>query len=356
MRRGRHPHAAFNFECLLAALPGGWPTPTLPIDWAKNLTFPTDGNDQYGDCMMASACHLDNTWTGNNGTESTFAQSTLIQQYLQMSGGDNGLDDSELIPVWQSPGIAGVSSGSATILDTLSLDPTNSQALYAAIWLFGGFHFELSVPDAWINNFQSSGGSVWDAPARPDPRNGHAIAFNGVDATGRIRFLTWGSYGWLTPAGIAACDPGGFVPISLRWFNAVGYAPNGLHYTQLAPLWQAAGGKVLPPSPFPAPGPTPTPTPGPTPTPTPGPTPTPTPGPTPTPATAGMWDKPSKTIFLPTGYTGMPQPLHPNLITVHLDSGVVAYPPPNTGWKVQSLPSQEILRSGVPGTPSILKN
>jgi hypothetical protein len=66
-------------------------------------------------------------------------------------------------------------------------------------------------------------------------------------------------YRKLTPAGLKVCDPSGFVVFSLRWFNAAGYAPNGLHYDQLAAMWTAAGGKALPASPFPAPTPAPVP-------------------------------------------------------------------------------------------------
>jgi hypothetical protein len=31
------------------------PKPTLPIDWAKALSFPIDGNDIYGDCCRMTA-------------------------------------------------------------------------------------------------------------------------------------------------------------------------------------------------------------------------------------------------------------------------------------------------------------
>ena len=126
-------------------------------------------------------------------------------------------------------------------------------------YLFGGIQFQLSVPDKWINSFKT--GATWDAPASPDPKNGHGIHFNGVDANGHYKIQTWGTHGWITPAGVAACDPSAFVVASLRWFNSAGYAPNGLHYTQLAPLWVQLGGSPWPASPFPAPAPTPTPTP-----------------------------------------------------------------------------------------------
>ena len=56
---------------------------------------------------------------------------------------------------------------------------------------------------------------------------------NGVNAQGNYRVQTWGTWGWLTPAGLRAVDPGAFVVASLRWFNASGVAPNGFDLAQL---------------------------------------------------------------------------------------------------------------------------
>jgi len=248
MKRG-HPKRRFK-------LPPGWPTPTLPIDYAKALAFPMYGNDRLGDCMYAAACHADNTFTGNVGTESTFDEAALEGDYERLSGGDNGLDEGTLIDGWKA-GLAGVTA--ASILDALDIDTTDPATMRAAIDLFGGVLFMLDVPDRWCD---TADGDAWDAPAVADQNNGHGTWINGVTAAGDYHLLTWGGYRRLTPAGLAACDPSGFVVFSLRWFDARGYAPNGLHYTRLAGLWTAAGGKPLPASPFPAPAPGPNPTPG----------------------------------------------------------------------------------------------
>ncbi len=273
MKRG-HPTRRFKLSV-------SYPPTPLPVDWAKALSFPMDGNDNYGDCMLAGACHADNTFTGNAGTESSFSESAIVNQYLKASGGDNGLDEGTLLNQCWKPGLAG--NAQATILDALDLDPTDTAAAQAAIYLFGGVLFMLDVPDAWIDAFDPAGGAVWDAPARADSNNGHGVWWNGVDASGRYRAQTWGSYVRITPAGVQVCDPSAFVVFSLRWFDSSGYAPNGKHYTELAQFWQQFGGATLPPSPFPAPGPTPTP-----PVPVP-PAPTPSPAPSQYP-TLAQWD------------------------------------------------------------------
>lgn len=279
-----HPSRSFR-------LPAGKALPpvTLPVDWTKGnaLSFPMDDNDTLGDCMYAAACHGDNTFTGNVGTESVFDPKTISSAYLALSGGDNGLDEGQIVGEWEK-GLCG--NAQASILDALDIDPTNPQLMAVAIQCFGGVQFMLDVPDAWINNFDT--GVIWDAPATADQNNGHGVWLNAVDTNGDYKVQTWGTYCWLTPKGVPVCDPSAFVVFSLRWFSAQGIAPNGMTYDQLAALWVQCGGKQLPPSPFANPPiPTPTPTPSPVP---PSPPPAPTPPspppvpPTPTPAAVIM--------------------------------------------------------------------
>lgn len=223
--------------------------PTLPIDWTKNnsLTYPMDGNDAYGDCMEAAACHGDNTFTGNSGTESVFDTQQIVNQYLSASGGDNGLDEGTLLSQCWKPGLAGVAA--ATYVDSMDVDPSNPTLVQQVIDYFGGLLFMLDVPDTWINNFSGNGGDIWDAPATADQNNGHGVWWAGVDTNGNYKLLTWGSWVWITPAGVLVCDPSAFVVFSTRWFNpATGLAPNGIHITVLAQYWQQMGGNAIPAS------------------------------------------------------------------------------------------------------------
>lgn len=260
MRKG-HPVPKMT---LLAAAPP--PPVTLPVDWGKSLNFPMDLNDALGICMIAAAAHGDNTFTGANGAESFFDLPTLKTEYLTLSGGDNGLDEGQLIGEWKK-GIGGIPA--AHILDAIDIDPNDAPLMQATTNDFGGVIFMLALPDPWINNFTGNGEDVWDSPATADQQNGHGVWINGVDINSRYKVRTWGSSVWLTKAGVAVCDPSAFAVFSLRWFNAAGYAPNGKHYVELAVTWHQRGGMVLPPSPFPPPGPTPPPNPPPNP-PTPG--------------------------------------------------------------------------------------
>lgn len=246
-------------------------TVTLPIDWTKGNTiqFPMDGNDQYGDCYMAAASHADNTWSGNAWSSFTFSLGTfstnpgtdtsILNRYGFLSGGDNGLGDSdvqgEMLGV--SPGQGYVANGeldptttitcqqkAGSILDWMQFDPTNATQTQALMQRYGCCIVTFGVPDAWVNN--SNTGAVWDAPATPDQANGHAVIWNGCRASdGAYCLQTWGSYVWVTPAGAKAAQFVGWIAFSPRWFNAKGYAPNGEHIVDLAAQWVADGGKPI---------------------------------------------------------------------------------------------------------------
>ncbi len=235
---------------------------SLPIDWAKSFDFPMDLNDTYGDCYYAAGCHADNTWTANAGTQSFFALSAIKSRYFALSGGDNGLNDSDMQGEMMNRYLADVAQ--AKIVSWADIDTTNPDSAQAAIYNFGCVLFTFAVPNNWINN--SNTGAVWDTGS-PNPNNGHAVIWNGVKEDGSYRLQTWGTYVWITQRGVRSCDPGGWVAFSTRWFNNKGYAPNGKHITELAQVWKSSTGKTIAQSvidAFPPVGPTP-PGPGPLP-------------------------------------------------------------------------------------------
>ncbi len=236
------------------------PPPPTNVDYAKQLTFPIYGNDQYGDCEVAAACHASQTWTGNVSTEDTFDVAKIIPYYLKLSGGDNGLNTDVMMGAWKK----GLVDGPHKIIDSMNIVATDQHAMQLATWLFGGIFFTLAVPDKWIQ--LAAPGYVWDAGPgiHSNPRNGHAVWFNTFGASG-YGVQTWGiaPHINITLAGVALCDPEASVCFSLDWFDPTGKAPNGFTYDQLAGFWVQFGGHQLPPSPFVVtpPGPPPVPTP-----------------------------------------------------------------------------------------------
>lgn len=231
-----------------------WPAATLPIDWYHQITFPNYANFRYGTCGLEMAAHGDQTFTGQYGERSKFDLDRFVAQYFNVSGGDRGLTENQVINQIWKVGIAG--DPSAIIYDAIDVNP-DPASIASAVRNFGVVCLAISTPNAWIAQFNPNGGAIWDA-AYPNPRNGHYVLINGVDQFGRFRVQTWGSWAWLTPAGLASADPDTFTVFSPRWFNpATGMDPTGATYRQKADLWASLGGRPLPPAPFPDPAPKP---------------------------------------------------------------------------------------------------
>jgi hypothetical protein len=250
MRRqedGRTLRIPYHLKAIAAAIP----TPPASFDGSKGraIKYPILGNDHYGDCYYADAAHCVQTWTGNVGAAAVFDVDALTRRYLQIAGGDHGLNDATIFKEWKS-GIIGP-NGPHKILDDMTVDPKDDAAIRLGMWAFCGASWTCSLPDEWISS--AGPGRVWDA-GRPNPANGHAMHLSGYGPD-YYYDETWGIEPpiRLTPAGLKSVDPEVTVQFSLEMFNTVGCAPNGLHYTILAPLWQQLGGAKLPPSPFPPP-------------------------------------------------------------------------------------------------------
>lgn len=243
MKRG-HPTARFQ-------LAGAESIISLPIDWTKGgaLSFPMWWNNTLGDCMEEGANHVDQSMTGcATGVEANPDPNAMRAQYLKASGGDNGLDEGTLVSIWTNPGLSGNSK--ATILDHVDVDPNNAAMVATYMNYFGPLIFMLAVPDEWVQT--AAPGFLWTSGAGivADENNGHGVAWTGINSSGSYQVQTWGFNGYITPAGVALCDPSAFGVFSLRWFNAQGVAPNGMTYDQLAALWKQYTGRTLPSNPF----------------------------------------------------------------------------------------------------------
>lgn len=271
-----------------ASLPKAVPATILPVDNTGNATVscPMLGNDTVGDCGPVMMAHMSQIRTYGQGKSGFIAivinQASLVAQYEQKSGGDNGTDEDMLVG---SGGIATVAGGGVAndptdiVVDHLDVDVTNAPLAQYCNDQFYGVHMAWSVPDAFLQGFAT--GTVWADAMTPDPNNGHytplsdvggeTTIVNEVNLNGFYRLWTWGGWCWVSPAFVVSVDPECFVTFSPLQFNkATGYDSHGRHITDQAAAWVALGGnasivnalaatfppKVAPPAPPPAPPPT----------------------------------------------------------------------------------------------------
>lgn len=234
----------------LAALDVQIPPAPATFDFSKGetLKFPIDGNDQYGDCYYAWACHAAQLWTGNAGPECSFDRAAIVKRYLQISGGDNGLSDDQIFPEFKK-GIVGP-NGPRKIIEELTVDPSDTQSVELAMWAFAGLAWTMSLGRTWHSN--AGPGVVWDANNKGPSIGGHAVMLSGKNSVG-YDVRTWGISPpvKVTHAGIMASDSELIACFSLDMFSPAGVGPCGANYDQLATLWVQMGGHKLPDNPFP---------------------------------------------------------------------------------------------------------
>ncbi|TQF06998.1 hypothetical protein E6W39_38455 [Kitasatospora acidiphila] len=166
------------------------PAPPAAVDWANNVPeWPMDGNDQYGDCTMAAAAHMIQSW--NAETKESDAVPTpkdVVAEYLQLTGGqDTGLVEADVLKNWQRSGLWG-----NTALGYAPVNVHDLTALQQTMWLFGAVYAGIQVPANAQTQFQQ--GQPWslvpDWQQQPI-EGGHAIPLLGYDAD-YIYAITWG--------------------------------------------------------------------------------------------------------------------------------------------------------------------
>jgi hypothetical protein len=167
------------------------PQPPATVDWAKNVsTWPMDGNDRYGDCTMAAAAHLIQSWNAETGESLPVpVDQQVVAQYLKLTGGqDTGLVESQVLKQWLSAGLWHNKIVGYAPVNVHSLD-----ALKQAIAFFGGVYVGIQVPDNAQDQFRA--GQPWTlVPGwqQQSIEGGHAVPLLGYDDQ-YLYAITWGA-------------------------------------------------------------------------------------------------------------------------------------------------------------------
>lgn len=259
-----------NRRMIRSVKSGRWPAPPpIPFNWSMGASYPMLGNDVNGDCQLVAGVHCDQCMQYSAvGVEPQYTTAAVVADYYSVTGGvDEGWNEINLTYQWEANGLGG--NPNAKIWDYLNIDYTNAATLQAATAFFGPTIWNGYLAPSWLASYKT--GFTWDiGPGiNPDLQMAHAVMLMGFQANGNSIMANWGTEAYFTQRAIVASAFAMFVSFGPRWFNAQGYAPNGLHYTFLAPLWVSLGGlqsqlPLVSPYPPPTPGP-PVPPPPPTP-------------------------------------------------------------------------------------------
>ena len=218
--------------------------PPLPstYDWFQRVSrFGPLGNLDAGDCVVAGAMHMVQTWTANQGQEVIMTPEQAIALYSQLTGydpktgaNDNGLNIAAFLKFWRQSGVADHKIGAY-----VQVDPHNHTQLAYANYLFGGVYCGLALPLTARNQM------IWDVTdpsltgnAEPGSWGGHCVNLGIHDPLGYV-FSTWGEEQYATgPFVNAYCDEA-YAIISQDFLDGNGKAPNGFDLDSLTKDLQA---------------------------------------------------------------------------------------------------------------------
>jgi hypothetical protein len=244
------------------------PAPPTSVDYrqkAETSLRDIYGNDQLGDCVIASRYHGVGVATGNAGGEFHATKAQIIADYSKIAGyvpgdpsTDNGTDENTAQNYWLQHGFA----NGTRPLGAIAIDASNKTEVMTAIWLFEGADICMELPDPWIDPFPSSDGFTWDG-STPDNNNGHCVQAVGYDSIGVI-IDTWALFGtltWTALASLAVPATYGSLYVTLTpdlLSKGQSKVPAGVDWSSLVSDFDAMGGNVpvpSPPSPVPPPAP-----------------------------------------------------------------------------------------------------
>lgn len=253
---GKHPKKFDRRNLLFSRYFYELPTPPTAIDHASNLPVNIGmmGNDKYGDCTVAAAGHMVQSWTtyAQRGML-TIPDADILSAYRTVSPNDDGAYLLDVLNLWRKTGIGGEKI--EAFVEVAGGDLVQAKL---AIQYFGSTYIGMALPS--VNTF-----GPWDVPNptwAPNPYNGHAVCLIAYDDTKQMfKVATWGeiwnmSYGWFRKY----VDEGYAVLDDISTIVATGKTPEGFDMTALQDDLLHIGDVPTPPVPVPPPVP-PTPVP-----------------------------------------------------------------------------------------------
>lgn len=207
------------------------PLPPGGSDWFKKISkFNAAGNLEYGDCVVAGAAHMIQTWTANAGRrEIVTPDPKVIAEYLKVTGGqDTGLNMLAFLNHWRKVEVLGEKIGGF-----VSINPRKITQMQYANWLFGGVFVGLMLP------ISAQKQRVWDIPpggmvgdGEPDTWGGHCVNCGVITSAGNYIFSTWGEEQPATSNFMAYSDEA-YAVLSLSWFTVAHKTVHGFAYRDL---------------------------------------------------------------------------------------------------------------------------
>ena len=156
----------------------------IPVVGTSNPAkiFPMDGNDRYGDCVIAAVAHMITNFHGLVGRKSIPSEQEVVKTYLDWTKGeDSGCVMFSVAKAWTKAHFFNDKIDAFVSLHRA--DPLDVKR--AVVW-YGGIFLGFNVQAAAISDFEAN------RPWTPGPaEGGHGVVIIGYDEK-YLHVLTWG--------------------------------------------------------------------------------------------------------------------------------------------------------------------
>lgn len=163
---------------------GRLPTPPAAVK-APDIPRPIDGNDQYGDCVMAGVAHMIEAANAEE-QEHDFVpdEQQVVDRYFTLTGGaDSGLVESNVLTLWHRQG-----NFHQRIHGYAPIHPQNILGLHQSIAFYGPTMLGIQCPESAQRQFQE--GVPWTYEGE-ETEDGHCIIASGFNYEG-LECESWG--------------------------------------------------------------------------------------------------------------------------------------------------------------------
>lgn len=154
------------------------------------------GNDEAGDCTLAGLLHIIMAINAAAGNPVTLTTAQALWLYSTITGykasdpsTDQGADELTVLDYAAEHGVDG--QGLHQILGSVLVDASDKALVRWAVFNLCNVYKGQALPDAYVNPFPASTGTVWDVAGPPNPENGHCTVGLGTTSEGTID-NTWG--------------------------------------------------------------------------------------------------------------------------------------------------------------------
>ncbi len=223
-----------NFKLVNYLIPAELPPlPSACNLYTKVSRIPMQGNDVWGDCVVANgAARPIQVMSANAAREQIIPDQKVIDTYLSLTGGqDTGLNTLAFLKYWRKNPLWGHPLGAF-----MEINPRSARQLQYAVYLFGGALLGFNLP------VSAQGAAVWDVPkagavgdGEPGSWGGHLTHLGAYDRTATIPYLisTW-DLKMPTSSRFPTiyCDEA-YLLLALDWFTKDHVSPMGFNWAKL---------------------------------------------------------------------------------------------------------------------------